>query len=241
MANSTINQLTAVSSITNADEVEVQKTGETSTKKGTVQQFTAVEAAARSSQDDVIEFAVGLNADGTYPPLVNSWYLRAADHASILDRSGLVEDLPSDIMNALRLLDYQIKTTNDSIGSFMKTITVRAESANVLSMNAVPFLLIPSRVGYATEIISVYGKNGFNSTAFEAGTAKVEIKYNGGATMFEFDNTFIEATATAYQRGLATAGYVALPATAIVAYCATAPSTGNGYLEFTITYRQHAI
>ena len=48
MANSTINQLTAVSSITNADEVEVQKTGETSTKKGTVQQFTAVEAAARS-------------------------------------------------------------------------------------------------------------------------------------------------------------------------------------------------
>ena len=94
------------------------------------------------------------------PPCYNSWYLRAVDHASILDRSGTVEDLPSDIMNALRLLDYQIKKTNDSIGSFIKTITVRAELSNVLSMKAVPFVLIPSRVGYATEIISVYGKNG---------------------------------------------------------------------------------
>ena len=238
MANSTINQLTAVSSITNADEVEVQKTGETSTKKGTVQQFTAVEAAARSSQDDVIEFAVGLNADGTYP--LNSWYLSGMT-MPIIDRSGTVEDLPSDIMNALRLLDYQIKKTNDSIGSFIKTITVRAELSNVLSMKAVPFYLSRHGLDMQPKSFPFMERTGFNSTAFDASGEKVEIKYNGGATMFEFDNTFIEATATAYQRGLATAGYVALPATAIVAYCATAPLTGDGYLEFTITYRQHAI
>lgn len=241
MANNTINQLTAVSVVTNQDEVEVQKIGESSTKKATVTQLTFNEAQARKAQDNIIEDAVGLTELGTYPGLPNSWYLRESDQALIVDRTGEVTDLPSKVMSALRMLDYQIHNTNANVSTFIKTVTVRALTANVLSMNAVPFVLIPSRAGYATEVISVYGKNGYNSSAFEAGTAKVEIRYAGGATMFEFDNTFIEATANAYQRGLKTSDYVISPATPVVAYCATAPTGGNGYLEFTITYREHAI
>jgi hypothetical protein len=241
MANSTINQLTAVSVVTNQDEVEVQKIGESSTKKATVAQLTFNEAQAREVQDNIIENAVGLTELGTYPGLPNSWYLRESDQALIVDRTGVVNDLPSNVMSALRMLDYQIHNTNANVSSFIKTILIRAGTSNVLSMNAVPFVMIPARSGYTTEIISIYGKNGFNTNPFEAGSSKVEVKYRDGATMFEFDNSFIEASADAYHRGIPTTNYALSPVTDVVAFCGTAPAGGNGFLEFTVTYRQHAI
>jgi hypothetical protein len=122
MANKTINQLTAVSSIAAADEIEVQKSGESTTKKGTVSQLLSAESTLRAAQDDIIEAAVGLDASGIYPELANSWYLRAADFvAGITDRSGLIANITQSIANALRLLDAKIyNLSNTIIAQFWK-------------------------------------------------------------------------------------------------------------------------
>lgn len=242
MANATINQLTAVSSVTNADEIEVQKSGEATTKKATVAQLTAVESAARAAQDDAIEAGVGLNTDGTYKSLINAWYIRAAEFAAgITDRGGASGALTESVENALRILDAAIYVINSTMPSFIKTITVRASSADILACNAVPKTLIPALAGYVTEIISIYGYNKYNSAAFSAGTDKLTIGYSGGSTMFEFSNAFLETAADMNERGLATANQTLLTNTAIVMSCATAPTTGNGYIDFVITYRQHAV
>jgi hypothetical protein len=108
MANKTITQLSPVASVEAADEFEVQKSGETITKKATLTQVTQVEATVRAASDDAIELSVGLNTNGTYPSFENSWHLRIEDHDTIVDRSGVVEELPLDLKNALRILDYYI-------------------------------------------------------------------------------------------------------------------------------------
>lgn len=116
MANKTINQLTAVSSIEAADEIEIQKSGETTTKKGTIAQLLGVESTVRAAQDDVIEESVGLDANGAYTELANSWYLRAADFvAGITDHSGVVANITQSIANALRLLDAKIYVLSNTI------------------------------------------------------------------------------------------------------------------------------
>jgi hypothetical protein len=114
MANKTITQLSPVASVEAADEFEVQKSGETITKKATLTQVTQVEVTARAAQDDTIEYAVGLETDGTYPSsdFEDSWYMRTVDHQAILDRSGIVEDLPLTIVNALRIIDAKINELN---------------------------------------------------------------------------------------------------------------------------------
>jgi len=242
MANKTINQLTAVATVTNADEVEVQKSGETTTKKATVAQLTTVESTARAAQDDVIEASVGLTAAGAYSSLTRAFYLTAADFAAgVTDNVGATGALTESISNALRILDVAINTTNAAITTFMKTIKVKASTADVLACNAVPKVLIPALAGYVTEIISIYGFNGFNSAAFSAGTDKITIGYSGGQTMFEFSNAFLEAAADMNERGLATTNQTLLTNTDIVMSCATPPTLGDGYLEFVITYRQHAV
>ena len=73
MANKTITQLTVAASAAAADEMEIQKSGETTTKKVTVSQVLATEATARAAQDDVIEAGVGLAANGTFTTLANSF------------------------------------------------------------------------------------------------------------------------------------------------------------------------
>ena len=111
MANKTITQLTPVASVEASDEIEVQKAGETITKKATLTQITQVEATARSLQDNVIESSVGLDTSGWLSEFVNSWYLRDVDYATgIIDRGGYIPDLTRTIYNGLRILDYKINT-----------------------------------------------------------------------------------------------------------------------------------
>lgn len=124
MANKTINQLTAVSSVAATDEMEVQKSGETTTKKATVQQVLATEATARANQDDVIEASVGLKTDGTFDSMNNSWLLRDADFTTgATDRGGATGVLTKTIRNALRLLDAKIYTLLNSVGLWQRTGT----------------------------------------------------------------------------------------------------------------------
>jgi hypothetical protein len=114
MADKIINDLTSVSAVAAADEFEVQKAGETTTKKATLTQVTAVEAAARELADAAIRYWTGVNTDGSWPAFVNSWYLRNADYvAGIVDRAGASGALvPYGIYNALRILDAKL---NESV------------------------------------------------------------------------------------------------------------------------------
>lgn len=246
MANKTITELTAVSSVTNADEVEVQKSGETTTKKATILQLNAVEAAARAAQDDVIEAAVGLNTNGSYASLTNAWYIRAAEFAAgITDRSGATGALTESIANALRILDAAIYNTTVfayTQSLVMRTVTVTCSTADILSCNAVPKVIIPNPgAGYYNELISLVAENDFNSAAFEAGTDVLKFKYNGGVDVCEVPNAFIESGADMVHGGTVTSGVVITPAASIVMYCDSAPTTGDGSFQITCTYRVHAI
>jgi len=240
MANKTINELTAVASVAASDEIEVQKSGETSTKKATLTQLTAVEAAARIAQDNVIEAGVGLNADGTYASLTDSWYLRAAEFAAgITDRDGASGALTESIANALRLLDAQMYAMSSSQG-FISTKTIVCSTADILACNATPKVLIQGISGRHYEIISAVAYNEFGTAAFSAGTDKLEIKYFGGSIIAEFDNAFLEAAADSFYRAIPTANG-AVPAASVVLYCATAPTLGDGEITVILTYRVHDI
>jgi len=125
MANKTITQLTAVASVAAIDEFEVQVSGEIGTKKCTLTQLTQVEATARAAQDDVIEAAVGLNTDGTYKTLSDSWYLRTADFATgITDRGGAEANVVESVEGALRLLDSKLYASVVQLSSAIRSVTV---------------------------------------------------------------------------------------------------------------------
>ena len=242
MANKRINELTQVASVVATTELEVQTSGETTTKKATLTQVTAVEKAAREAQDDVIEASVGLSTAGAFAELANAWYLRAAEFtAGMIDRSGAVAPLTQNVINAIRLLDAKLYVTNTIIPTWIKTTTVIVPTVSILACNATPYVLIDGVAGYTHEIISIVASNNYGGVAFEAGTDKLEIKYDGGATMFEFPNAFIEATADTINRGVATANQVLIPEADIVMTCATAPTTGTSGFVFVITYRSHPV
>lgn len=242
MANKTINQLTAVTSVVAADEIEVQKNGETVTKKATLTQLTNVEATARAAQDDAIEAGVGLNTDGTFPSMTQSRYLKPADFvAGFTDAGGAEANVTENLYNAVRMLDAELYDAVTASITWIKTRTVIVDTASILACNAVPVELIAAVAGYTHEIISIVASNNYGGATFEAGTDKLEIKYNGGAIMFEFPNAFIEETADAIYRGVATANQKLTPEAAIVMTCATPPTTGTGGFVFVITYRSHPV
>lgn len=242
MANKLISELTGVSVVTNQDEVEVQKAGEYTTKRATVLQLTAQEAAERATQDDIIEGAVGLSTLGTYPSLTNSWYLRAAEFtAGVTDRDGATGALTENVLNAIRILDARTyeATVNAALTNIIRTVKVTLSTAEIWALNANPKSLLPDLgSGFIYEIISAVGINNFGTAAFEAGSAKLEIKYSGGDTMFEFDNTFIEAGAAVVHRAIPTTSFV-MSAASVVAYCGTVPTpaTGDGSIDIILTYR----
>lgn len=242
MANKKISELSAVTSVAASTEMEVQVSGETTTKKATVTQVTAVETAARVAQDDIIEASVGLSTAGAYVELANAWYLRAAEFtAGMTDRSGAVAPLTQSVINAIRLLDAKLYAVNATIPTWIKTRTLIVPTVSILACNATPYVLIDGIAGYTHEIISIVASNNYGGVAFEAGTDKLEIKYDGGATMFEFPNAFIEATEDTIYRGIPTTNQVLTPEADIVMTCATAPTTGTSGFVFVITYRSHPV
>jgi len=115
MANKIITDLTAVSAVAAADEFEVQKSGETVTKKATTTQITQVEATAREAMDAAIRFWTGINSDGSFPAFANSWYMRNADYvAGVTDRGGATGALGYGIYNGLRILDAALHVLQTS-------------------------------------------------------------------------------------------------------------------------------
>jgi len=247
MANKTIAQLSSVAGVADADEFEVQVSGETVTKKCTRKQLTQIEETARVAQDDAIEAAVGLNTNGTYKTLSDSWYLRAADFATgITDRGGAEANVVESVEGGLRLLDSKLYESINQLNQDVKTAYVLLNAADILALNAVPKILIAGIMDYAHEIISIVGSlvdyPEQATTYYEAGADKLSVRLTtGSGVMFEFPNAFIEAVAPCVYRGITTSTQLLKSGSAIELHCATAPTGGNALLQFYITYRTHYV
>ena len=243
----TITQLGAVPSVADIDEFEVQVAGEVVTKKCTRKQLTQIEETARIAQDDVIKAGAGLNTNGTYNTLADSWYLRAADFTTgLTDRGGAKANITQSIASAVRMLDSKLYENVAQLNQTLKTAYVTLSPADVLALNAVPKVLIAGVSYYAHEIISIVGSlvqnpNGL-TTYYEAGTDKLSVRLTtGSGVMFEFPNAFIAAVAPCVYRGITTSTQLLKSDSSIELYCATAPTGGNALLQFYITYRTHYV
>ncbi len=246
MANKTITQLSAVPSVADIDEFEVQVAGEVGTKKCTRKQLTQIEETARINQDDVIEYAVGLSANGTYPStdFDNTWYLRTADHQSIVDRSGLVEDLTLNIVSALRILDYRLYYSQP-----YASITAYLDPADILALNSVPFKLITCPdANSAIEILNITGilDARVNPVRYEAGTNPIEIIYSGTQeTPFKISNVFLESLNSIAVKGVPQTFNEAfneiVKGADVEITCASNPTLGNGYMRIIATYVIHSL
>ncbi len=235
--NKIIASLTAVASVDAADEFEVQKSGETVTKKATTTQLTQIEATARAAQDDVIETAVGLTAVGAYPSMEDTWYLRTVDHQGIIDRSGYVEDLPSDIMNALRILDYRVYFANSIL-----IAEINLTTAQVKALHTDPVILITGEAGYVIDPIKVTGTLDFNTVAYTNVAAdSLKFGFTGGLDMFTITNAFYTSADDIVARGTLTADEEMLAGANFTVYCDTAILTGNSPVKIVVAYRRIAV
>ena len=242
MANKTITQLSAVPTVADVDEFEVQVSGELTTKKCTRKQLTQIEETARINQDDVIENAIGLNANGTYPStdFQNTWYLRSADHQAIVDRGGVVEDLTFNLVSALRILDYRLYYTQTSA-----TITAYLEPADILALNSFPFKLITCpNPDSAIEILNITGilDARANPVSYEAGTNTLEIIYSGTQeTPFKISNVFLESLNSIAVKGVPQTFNEMVKGADVEITCASNPTLGNGYMRIIATYVIHSL
>jgi hypothetical protein len=155
-----ISQLTAAATnLQDIDLAELQVSGEAFTRKLTGLQLRGVEKLERETQDNVIEAGAGLNANGTFTPPANSWYLRVADYAAgCTDRSGATGALVENILNGLRLLDAKVKTA----GSGSLVTLVPALNSDTTLTNLVP-------AGYMLEYVILNETSG-NAATLDLGS-----------------------------------------------------------------------
>jgi hypothetical protein len=241
MPNSDIHNLTAVAGVAASDEFEIQPSTSTVTKRCTTTQITQIEETARITQDNVIEAGVGLNANGTYPAMSDSWYLRTADFATgITDRGGAEANVVESIYGALRLLDSKLYANINVLSQTIRTVTIACSTADILACNAVPKVLIVGQQDMIIEIISVVGIMFYDTAKFEAGTDKLVVRYAGANTVFEFSNAFLESTSESYARATQVVSENIPRSSGIELYCATAPTGGSGNVVIEILYRMYA-
>lgn len=237
--NKIITSLPAVASVEAADEIEVQKSGETVTKKATLSQLTQVEATARAAQDDVIEASVGLSAAGAYPSssFVYSWYLRDADFGSIIDRMGQTGSLPINIVNALRVLDYSLHSANSIL-----IAEIDLTSVQVKALHTNPAILVTGETGYVIDPIKVTASLNFNTVAYTNIAAdSLKFGFTGGLDMFTITNAFYTSADDIVARGALTADEEMLTGANFTVYCDTAILTGNSPVKIIVVYRKIAV
>lgn len=185
MADKLISDLTTLASgsIAGSDYVEVQEDDAAVTKKVTVTVLNELEKAERQAQDNVIEAAVGLDADGTYPGFSGTNYM----------------DSSTDIMDALDLLDNAIGASGSAI--VVDIVTISAASLNNAGVAPYEIVAAPGATAYV-EVLDCSIWLDFNSIRLECGTQKLVLEYDTGSTHFmEWSNTFIENNADIANKG----------------------------------------
>lgn len=221
MANKLISELTSLATVANADEMEVQKSGEVVTKKATVEAVTKVERDARIAQDNVIELGVGLAAAGTYVVPTGTNYL----------------DSTTDVMTALDALDSAIGASSAAI----ITEIVGVSSADLNNAGITPYELIaaPGATSWI-EIISISCRLNYVSSAVECGSQKMVLQYDNGASHFmEWANAFVESGADIIAKGTWTSETTIIlnEGVELTFDGGVNPTAGNSTAKFALTYR----
>lgn len=243
MANKIITDLPA--SGINAEsttEFEGQILGETITKKFTLSQVTAVEATARAAQDDKIEASVGLQTNGDFTSMPNSYFLTDSKFTlGITDGGGASGALTKNITNALRMLDVAINNVT-STAILTKTVALSAAQAKALKSTTIPLIVAPA--GYYIEVISIIGEYTRGATAYSSGSNDIQFHYGSQPSYFCAFNysNFMEAPITQGQTKLykATCESVSMHPTNVNFYMGADATLGDGTFIFTATYRLHA-
>jgi len=183
MANKLISELTTLATVANADELEVQKSGELVTKRATVEAVTKVERDARIAQDNVIEAGIGSNADGTYNTPSGTNHI----------------DSTTSVMNALETLDGIIGA------SVLLIARVNIDAANLNTAGTVPYEIIAAPgAGKYIDVISSSNSLDFGATPMNwaVGAPKGVLEYDTGSShIIEWSNTFMESAANAIAKG----------------------------------------
>lgn len=220
MANKLISELTTLASgnIAGEDYVEVQEQDQAVTKKVTVTVLNELEADARATQDDRIEAACGLNADGTYPTPSGTNFL----------------DSTTDIMDALDALDRAIGYAD------IVHDVVSVSAANLNNAGKTPYEIVAAQgANTAIEVISASIILDYTASAVECGTQKLVLEYDTGSTHFmEWSNAFIKGAADACAKGTWTSE-VTIPFNKKVQLTfdgGANPTAGDTKLKVSITY-----
>ena len=244
MANKLINDLTPVAAVAAADEVEIQKSGEVVTKKCTVTQLLVPEATTRQAQDDLLFDGTGIDDDGDITLNSNTWYLRDADLVTgFTDRDGVQADLDKHLVNLIRALDAKLYEVNQSVSGsgILINSSVSISALEILNIFTLPKVLITCPADSVIEVLSVSARLLYNDTPYDAGSNKLSVEYEGGDTLYEFTNAFIESASDVINRGTITADVVLPDNEDVVLTCAANPTAGNSTMIVYLTYKIHSI
>lgn len=243
MANKIITDLTpSGGNAASTTEFEGQIAGDSVTKKFTLTQVTAVEAAARVAQDDKIEASVGLQSNGDFTSMPNSYNLTDAKFTTgVVDNNGSTGALTKNITNALRMLDVAINNAT-STAILTKAVALSATQAKQLKSTTIPLIVAPA--GYYVEIISIIGEYTRGAVAYSAGGNDIQFRYGNQPSYFcafPYAN-FMEASITEGQTKLykVACESVSLHPTNVNFYMGADATLGDGTFVFVATYRLHA-
>ncbi len=150
MADKRTKDLTEETTVLSTDFTVIDRPGWPESKKVTVANYTALEAAARAAQDNVIEASAGLSTAGAYDTTATSstdtWYLRSADFtAGTTGRGGATGALTPSLKAADRLLDGKLYNTINRVSALENayySTYIDITHANILQLNATPQTII---------------------------------------------------------------------------------------------------
>ena len=232
--NTDITQRPPVTNVTDSDEFEVQVPGETVTKKATRKQITQIEETARIAEDTTIKLSTGLYANGGFPTLPFSNYLKLADFTTAI--------LEPNVVSALKILDAQLFSWSSFIAQGIRFQSIVCSAADILSSNAVPKVLIAGVPNYAIEVMSIVGIFNFNTAVYINANNALLFQYivsNTNIGNFPFD--LLVSNSDWNYKAILTNGIGMPVGEGVEMTCASAPTSGNSPLIINITYKQHYI
>ena len=140
-------------------------------------------------------------------------------------------------------LDQQVKQNADDISASSTNIHIAEVwmyAADILAGNSIPKEIIAAQGDYvAIDILSAVATNVFYSSAYDASTNKIYLRYDGESTgIMEWSNSFLEASATVTHKGVIASDVVMPTNKKIEAWVENAnPTLGDGRIKFTVIYR----
>lgn len=205
--------------------------------------------SAVNDGSDYIEVTNASVTDATHDDTTSTTYVSHGDWGGVAQNDWVINDPITNTWERIAAFEG-LQCYNKDIPSIMTfdgtswvasgtifTKKLTLSSAQILALNSSPVTLLPSYgVGKIINIISLVGRNNFNSAAYSAGTDDLLLRQSGN-TIAKLDNTFLEAVASQTVNGTIGIGFLYSNA-AITLYVASGdPITGDGTIDIYVTYQ----